>query len=179
MTIQKRGQLIDLLHHFNLPLSVAEVGVAQGLFAREVYNNWKLDHLYLVDLWENFPFLSGCASFDQEWHDQNYKEVLEYFGLKNDVTVMKGFSHKIAKEFSDESLGMVYLDAAHDYQSVKADIVSWFPKLVPGGIIGFHDYGDTNYGVNRAVIEFVQGEHKVNRIEEDGKIENIGAWIRK
>jgi predicted O-methyltransferase YrrM len=179
MTIQKRGELINLLHHFSLPLRVAEIGVAQGLFAQEIYNNWKLEHLYLVDIWEMLPFIDGCASFDQAWHDKNYEEVLLYFHGKKDVTVLKGFSHKMAQEVNDESLGMVYIDGDHSYQGCKADIKFWWPKLAPGGIMAFHDYANGAYGVNRAVIEFVKGEHNVHRINEDGNTENIGAWIRK
>lgn len=179
MTIQKRGQLIDLLHHFGVPLKVVEVGVAQGLFAQETYNNWNVEHLFLVDLWERMPFIDGCASFEQEWHDQNYKEVLNYFGLKDNVTILKGFSHKMANEIPNESLGLVYIDSDHSYNGCKADIQSWWSKLVPGGIMAFHDYANGAYGVNRAVIEFVKGESNVHRIEEDGQTENIGAWIRK
>lgn len=63
--------------------------------------------------------------------------------------------------FDDGSLDMVYIDANHDYESVKADIAAWLPKVKPGGILSGHDYGNLVQaageelfpGVRRAVDE--------------------------
>lgn len=179
MQIKYRGELIELVNEFNLPKFIVEVGVAEGRFAEEIYK-WDIDELWLVDLWETMPFIDGCASFDQQWHDANYKRVKELFEGKKDVFIMKGFSHKIAESIPDESMGLIYIDSDHSYGGCKSDVKSWWPKLVPGGIMAFHDYGDwQNYGVNRAVIEHVKGEVNVNVIPEDGQLSNIGAWIRK
>lgn len=177
MTIDSRTQLADLMRHFNLPMTVAEIGVAEGRLSTEMYN-WGLDHLYLVDIWERVPFIEGCGSFSQEWHDKNYEEVKARFIGKENVSILKGFSHKMAENVPDESLGLAYIDGDHTYNGVKSDREVWWPKLVPGGIMAFHDYKNPRYGVNRAVIEFV-GEVNVNVLIEDGNIDNIGCYIRK
>lgn len=177
MKIKYRHELIKVVEHFGLPKTVAEVGVAEGRFSEEMFA-WGLDALFLIDIWEPMPFIDGCASFDEEWHEANYKRVLELFSDKENVAIMKGFSHKAAKNIDNESLGLVYIDGDHTYQGCKSDIKTWWPKLVPGGIMAFHDYKNPAYGVNRAVIEF-RGEDNVNIIEENGSYENIGAWIRK
>lgn len=179
MTIKTRGELCKLLHHFSLPMIVAEIGVAEGRFSEEIYN-WGVKKLYLVDLWENFPFIEGCASFSDEWHYDNFKRVTDVFANKPEVNVIRGFSHKIAKTIQDESLGLIYIDCDHTYQGVKADIAAWWPKLVSGGIMAFHDYHDEGgYGVKRAVTEHTKNESLINVILEDGNVENRGAWIRK
>lgn len=57
----------------------------------------------------------------------------------------------------DASLDMVFIDADHNYESVKADIAAWLPKVKPGGIISGHDYSGDMYGsfpgVDQAVHE--------------------------
>jgi hypothetical protein len=61
-------------------------------------------------------------------------------------------------QLPDRSLDFVYIDAAHDYKNVRADILAWLPKLGPRGCIAGHDYSFTQarikaYGVVRAVHE--------------------------
>ena len=51
---------------------------------------------------------------------------------------------------------MIFIDANHTYDSVKADIQAWMPLLMDGGIICGHDYDPPNWmGIKRAVDECV------------------------
>ncbi len=44
-----------------------------------------------------------------------------------------------ATKFFDEPVEFIFIDGAHEYQLVKLDFELWFPRLIDGGIIAFHD----------------------------------------
>jgi hypothetical protein len=43
--------------------------------------------------------------------------------------MIKDFSTEAAQLFADQSLDFVYIDAAHDYANVRADLIAWIPKI--------------------------------------------------
>jgi predicted O-methyltransferase YrrM len=34
---------------------------------------------------------------------------------------------------------LVFIDADHGYDAVRQDLLSWAPKIAPGGVLAFHD----------------------------------------
>jgi hypothetical protein len=178
MKINSRVQIVELMKHLGLPLIAVEVGVAEGRLSSELLN-WGIQLLYLVDIWEQIPFIVGMGSQDQSIHDENYKGVLERIkGQEDKVIILKGFSYKMAKAIPDNSVGLVYIDGDHTYQGARADIDSYYPKLVPGGIMCFHDAVNPAYGIRDAMHDFTKGVG-INILQEDGNIANIGAYIIK
>lgn len=80
----------------------------------------------------------------------NIKPVSQYVN-----TVIQS-STLAAKNYADNSLDFVFIDGSHDYTSVREDIISWLPKVKPGGIIAGDDYSDEWSGVIQAVDEQFQ-----------------------
>lgn len=63
-------------------------------------------------------------------------------------------SAEAAKYVSDGSADVVFVDADHTYEGVRADIQAWLPKLKAGGMLCGHDYHPQNWpGVVQAVSE--------------------------
>ena len=78
---------------------------------------------------------------------ENLKDVREHF------TPLRMTSVEASKLYADKSLDFVFIDAAHDYQSVKEDIEHWLPKIKIGGYIGGDDYSFEDVG--KAVNEIL------------------------
>ena len=60
-------------------------------------------------------------------------------GVDDMITVIEGSSVEAAKQIPDDSLAFCYIDAAHDYESVKCDIAAWRGKVTPNGLLAGHD----------------------------------------
>jgi len=58
-----------------------------------------------------------------------------------------------AAEIFHNPIEFLFIDGAHEYEMVKLDFKSWFPKLLNGGIIAFHDSG--SQGVRKVIEEFI------------------------
>lgn len=88
----------------------------------------------------------------------------EVFTEYDNLAMMQGMSMDVCKTVADKSVGMIYIDCGHEYESVRDDLVHWPAKLLPGGIICGHDYGCRDWpGVKKAVDEFVKaGNLKLN-----------------
>lgn len=170
--ITTRAKLYEII---DLSLPGAEIGVASGVFSLEILQ-WGIKKLYMVDVWDYTPDIKGMASDQLTDHPQNYKDAAERVKDLPGV-LMKGRSVEIAKQIPDNSLGFVYIDACHYYNEVMEDLKAWVPKLVYGGVCALHDFGSTDYGVNKAAKEFTNGKYVLHTLKEDGKIENMGAYF--
>lgn len=96
------------------------------------------DKVYAVDQWSN-----GYDDNDRCSYEIPMKEVEGNFDKRtseiDNIEKIKKSSEKASKDFDDESLDFVYIDASHKYKDVKNDIKSWLPKVRKGGWIGGHD----------------------------------------
>ena len=49
-------------------------------------------------------------------------------------------TERAAKNFADQSLDFIYVDASHKFADALADIEAWWPKLKLGGLMAGDDY---------------------------------------
>jgi hypothetical protein len=175
----------DLYQIIDLTLPAAEIGVAEGFFSRDILE-WGVPKLYMVDNWGTLN-VKGDGGNEQSWHDRNYQGAIERVAKFGDkAIILRGLSTLMADKVSDNSLGFVNIDCDHSYEGVMGDINVWWPKLVKGGVMAFHDYENTNYGVKQAVGEFARNEfgglmqsnYGIHLLPEDKK-EDAGAYLIK
>jgi len=134
----------------------AEIGVLKGQYSKWLCAKIRKLKLYLVDPYVAYDEYSEQRT--QEDLSSNEAEArirMEKFN----VEFVKKWSMDAVKDFEDESLDFVFIDANHDYKWVKEDIEEWSKKVKKGGIVSGHDYSPYHFkGVVRAVDEWVKKE---------------------
>lgn len=91
------------------------------------------------------------------------KNLLEH-GIHRGVNVLRGTSAEVVPPLPP-IFDLIFIDGSHDYESVRADAEMAASKLRPGGLLVFHDYGNMDPGVVRAVDELVDsGGEIVGRV---------------
>lgn len=123
---------------------IVEVGAWLGksavYLAEELRLRGKTNVIYCVDTWE------GDDSLIEEVARVGGPEKLFQAFLKNTapyrgtIVPVRMASEQAAKLFRFNSLAAVFLDGAHDYDSVCTDLHQWYPRVQKGGLIAGHDY---------------------------------------
>lgn len=143
---------------------IAEVGSWMGRSTRALGDN-TAGIVIAVDTWagSNEPAHKKLlASKDPDWLYEQFKDNVAGLLAREIVRPHRTASTAAANHFQEMGIkfDMIFLDAAHDYENVKADIKAWAPLLAKDGLLCGHDFG-TCAGVNRAVMEAYPTAHKV------------------
>jgi predicted O-methyltransferase YrrM len=74
----------------------------------------------------------------QVWTFDEFQQNILAAGVDDVVVPHVDFSVNAARNFH-EPIEFIFIDGLHDYDSVKADFEAWFPKVIEGGVMAFHD----------------------------------------
>jgi predicted O-methyltransferase YrrM len=139
--MKSRDELPELLNSLNLIGVGVEVGSSYGDFAKIILNKWLGKKLWLVDSWRHFEGIDDINNPDHNGQlDALAHCFMQMYRFDAKVGIIRDLSIVSAELFKDASLDFVYIDAAHDYQSVKQDLKAWYPKVKKGGVFAGHDY---------------------------------------
>lgn len=131
---------------------IAEIGVDQGKFSKQIFETNEPEKLHLIDIW-------GTDRF----HDGKFQNVQSHFSEEIDsgqVQIHKKLSTDAAGDFEDDYFDWIYIDTDHSYETTRDELLKYAPKVKQDGIIAGHDYMMGNwittyrYGVIEAVHEF-------------------------
>lgn len=165
MSMKVREDLPSFLNEMALTGIGVEVGVLRGDFAWHILKQWNGRKLYCVDAWRH---ISGNIDINNPDHngqlDNMARAFMNLYEFGDRVTLIREMSSQAADLFQENSLDFVYLDAAHDYENVKNDLMCWVSKVKAGGILCGHDYinspksenGHSEFGVKQAVDEMAK-----------------------
>jgi hypothetical protein len=159
---------IDLFKRLRPDAIGAEVGVWRGYNAVDILNNTRVGKLFLVDAWagQTGVYDDNGVPKTVEEHEKDLAECKRHLRghlPSGRVEIVRGMSVEVATHNrSIPPLDFVYLDADHNYEGVRYDLLAWEKRLKPDGVIMGHDFTENafatrhNFGVIRAVNEFCE-----------------------
>lgn len=149
----------DAFHHIAPGGTYVEVGVAFGrnLCAAASCADFLNQHsppfgehgIKVIGV-DNFRPGEDCSDLPREGMEAACRANLDALGVAAEIIV--GDSAAVAERFPEKSLSVVCLDASHDYESVKADLAAWGPRIAPKGVFFGHDIDSPD--VLRAIEEY-------------------------
>ena len=124
--------------HFKSNFEMVEVGSFEGtstlmfsLFVKKVYS---------VDCYDYVVPPTGRIPSHDRLFVRAEKTFFKRTAKKPNIIKIRKTSVEAAKDFADNSLDAVYIDAEHDEKSVRTDIKTWLPKIKKGGYLSGHDW---------------------------------------
>lgn len=152
----------------------AYLGKSTAHLAVEIINSGKNIKLDVIDTWrgnDSSEYQEGQWGYHLTIDNDTYDKFIENMSpVAGHYKAIQMDSVEASKLYEDGSLDFVFIDGAHDYKYVRADIDAWLPKVKSGGYIGGHDY--------------VAGQHEevVRAVDEvfgdDKKVYNV-TWLHK
>ena len=161
----------DFIYSLPKNLIMCEIGVFKGEFSQVLFAQSPKE-LHLID-----PFFGSFWSGDKDGLNMQYADLeLSYKNLKttyndySNVYIHKSNSQVALVSFPDNYFDLMYIDAEHNYISVKNDLLLCKQKTKINGIIAGHDYDNNKYpGVVRAVNEFCEKYNSsISFLTQDG-----------
>lgn len=130
------------------------LGCSAAYMAVEILNSNKDIKFDCVDTWKGSEEHIGMNDINL---DTLYEDFLNNIKpVKNIIKPVRMESVIASKLYNDNFLDFVFIDASHDYESVKKDIYAWLPKVKSGGTLAGHDYlywGGVTDAVNDFIVE--------------------------
>lgn len=97
------------------------------------------------------------------WYGKQESKVRDRFlanrkasGLR--ITLRSQEGYVAAEHFHDGTVAFCFIDACHDEDGIGKDLPAWVPKIAPGGVLAFHDYGTHKCPAVKKVVDAWQAE---------------------
>jgi len=157
MSANECATLHNLAFELEEGLEIVEIGSYQGRSTSALGLGCKYGNknkITAIDLWGLDIDRHEPEYKDSKYYD-SFKQNMSKLGLEDLVTSIEGESTLVAKEWDKKrKIGILLIDAGHRYEDVKADFEAWYPYVVKGGKVIFHDY----YGKFLGLVKFVSSQ---------------------
>jgi predicted O-methyltransferase YrrM len=167
------AKLIELAKNTPPTTDIVEIGTYRGrstialAFGSLLGNS---NRVYAIDPHVEFRGIFG-GQFGPQDQAELYRNLLRA-RVGNIVAVVNLPSQAVAKSWSENNVGLLWVDGDHRYEAVRADYKAWYPFIRDDGVIAFHD-SDAE-GVKALINEITQS----GAARYCGQLEML-SWFRK
>ncbi len=149
-----------------------EVGAKEGRTTGFILKHVPDSRVIAIDPWIANPAPKNGDATREDYENWDFEKIEREFWEnvgenKDRCTMLRLTSAQAAATYARADIGrkgvavdvlvdtsdIVFIDALHDYESVKQDIALWWPKVRVGGMLALHDFNHQWPGVERAVAE--------------------------
>lgn len=126
----------------------------------------------------SFALLTGCPGpvyCIDPWNDpgdHGYRSFLGSCGHFDNLHAVRDYSPAAADQVPD--VDMVFIDGAHDYEQVVADIEAWLPKTRK--LICGHDYSHEGFGGVKKAVDEIFGNRVRPAVPRDTGYLKTSIW---
>lgn len=141
--------------HRNMPGAMAEVGTYQGVSAKLICEAKGDKVFHVFDTFEGLPKASeqdGTVHRQKQYYCSQ-ESVQEFLNGYKNVYLHKGLFPDSAQGVEELTYCFVHIDVDL-YESTKACLEYFYPRMAPGGVLISHDYS-VLAGVKTAFAEFL------------------------
>jgi predicted O-methyltransferase YrrM len=147
---------------------IAEIGSWRGRSTAALSDN-TTGTVWAIDTWEGSPETDFDPDFKAGGPEWLYGEFTK--SMRENVKPVRLSSVEAAYMFEaiEDRFDLIFIDGAHDYASVVADISAWRPLLAEGGTLCGHDYWPGS-DVRKAVDELLVVSNPAGSIWREKKL---------
>jgi MMP 1-O-methyltransferase len=110
----------------------------------------KHTRVFAIDTFDGGPGLPKAYTF------ADFTQNIKRRGLSKTVEPIVGMSGEVSKTWN-RPIHLLFIDASHAYEDVLTDFAGFFPHVVAGGVVAFHDTYNSDWpGVLRAWNEVIK-----------------------
>lgn len=147
---------------------VVEVGTRHGHWAMGLLECFIVNQLFCIDIWpRNRRFHRDASEWFKNLDGQWFRNVFP----------LRGMGTEWAKVLPYDDFDLVFIDGCHREVDVHADLCSWWPKTLKGGLVICHDaHGDD---VAAGVLRFFESRPETPVVFSSGPAKAKSFWVIK
>jgi predicted O-methyltransferase YrrM len=155
--------------------TIVEIGSFKGrstVMLAKVASHYGCGPIASIDP-HNSPILVNIPTNPEPSSYQDFLANLRAAGVSNHVEPHARYSKEVAKSWN-RPIRFLWIDGDHSYEGAKSDLDGFFPHLVHGGVVAFHDALNVFPGPIRVFVEDVL---RSDRFGPAGFVQSI-SWAQ-